>query len=344
VLVECLAFLAGAHSLAGHFPTMRRHAERALELAGQNGWTRSAGIVNAHLDLAWSAFLRAELALASTNIEQARAAVGGHVDGDVAVSLSAMELVLAAEHDDGTFDALRGLRSTMERFTHAPIAPAILAFAAPLVIRICFDLGEHGLARALATDLGGQVPDPGEAALLRAMLLHESGRHDAARGELGPVLDGHADCHVLTTDIRVRILAAELEGERGNSGRMHDLVCEGLQLAEPVEVIQPFLEAVRVRDHLETGRGRFGRLETFAGLVRAVASRQPLTRPSGPRLTPAEIAVLRELPSLLSLGEIATSRSLSLNTVKSHLRSIYRKLGVSSRREAVEAARRRNLL
>jgi LuxR family transcriptional regulator, maltose regulon positive regulatory protein len=101
---------------------------------------------------------------------------------------------------------------------------------------------------------------------------------------------------------------------------------------------------VRVRDHLEAGRGRFGRLETFAGLVRAAASRQPLTRASGPRLTPAEIVVLRELPSLLSLGEIATNRSLSLNTVKSHLRSIYHKLGVSSRREAVEAARRRNLL
>jgi LuxR family transcriptional regulator, maltose regulon positive regulatory protein len=258
--------------------------------------------------------------------------------------MSAIELFLAAEDSDGAFAALRDLRSTMERFAHAPIAPAILAFAAPLAVRICFELGEHGLARALATDLSGQLPDPGEPALLRAMLLHESGRHDAARGELEPVLKGHARCHVVTTDIRVHLLAAELEGDRGNASRMHELVCEAMQLAEPVEVIQPFLETVRVRDHLGTGEGRFGRLEAFAGLVRAAASRQPLAHLPGPRLTPGEIAVLRELPSLMSLREIAASRSLSLNTVKSHLRSIYRKLGVTGRREAVEAARRRDLL
>jgi LuxR family transcriptional regulator, maltose regulon positive regulatory protein len=35
---------------------------------------------------------------------------------------------------------------------------------------------------------------------------------------------------------------------------------------------------------------------------------------------------------------------VSVNTVKSHLRSIYRKLGVAGRREAVEAGRRRGLL
>jgi LuxR family transcriptional regulator, maltose regulon positive regulatory protein len=72
-------------------------------------------------------------------------------------------------------------------------------------------------------------------------------------------------------------------------------------------------------------------------------------RPSGAgheadRLTPGELAVLRELPSLLSLGEIAAARAVSINTVKTHVRSIYRKLGVEGRREAVEAGRRRGLL
>jgi LuxR family transcriptional regulator, maltose regulon positive regulatory protein len=61
-------------------------------------------------------------------------------------------------------------------------------------------------------------------------------------------------------------------------------------------------------------------------------------------LTPGELAVLRELPSLLSLREIADARAVSVNTVKTHLRSIYRKLAVEGRREAVEAGRHRGLL
>jgi LuxR family transcriptional regulator, maltose regulon positive regulatory protein len=48
--------------------------------------------------------------------------------------------------------------------------------------------------------------------------------------------------------------------------------------------------------------------------------------------------VLRLLPSLLSLGEIAADLTVSEDTVKSHVRSIYAKLGVSSRRLVVLAA------
>jgi LuxR family transcriptional regulator, maltose regulon positive regulatory protein len=54
--------------------------------------------------------------------------------------------------------------------------------------------------------------------------------------------------------------------------------------------------------------------------------------------------VLGLLPSLLSLDEIATDLTVSVNTVKSHVRSIYVKLGVSSRRMAVYSARERGLL
>jgi LuxR family transcriptional regulator, maltose regulon positive regulatory protein len=61
-------------------------------------------------------------------------------------------------------------------------------------------------------------------------------------------------------------------------------------------------------------------------------------------LTPWEINVLRDLPSLLTIRDIAASRSVSTNTVKTHLSAIYRKLGVNGRRDAVETARRRGLL
>jgi LuxR family maltose regulon positive regulatory protein len=57
-------------------------------------------------------------------------------------------------------------------------------------------------------------------------------------------------------------------------------------------------------------------------------------------LTNRERDVLRFLPSRLTLGEIADELYISVNTLKFHLKVIYRKLGVKSRAEAAEIARR----
>jgi LuxR family maltose regulon positive regulatory protein len=57
-------------------------------------------------------------------------------------------------------------------------------------------------------------------------------------------------------------------------------------------------------------------------------------------LTERERDVLRFLPSRLTLGEIASELYISLNTLKFHLKVIYRKLEVNSRAEAAEVARR----
>jgi LuxR family maltose regulon positive regulatory protein len=61
-------------------------------------------------------------------------------------------------------------------------------------------------------------------------------------------------------------------------------------------------------------------------------------------LTVREIELLRDLPSLLTTDEIAVQHMVSVNTVKTHLRSLYRKLEAPNRREAVAAARRLGLL
>jgi LuxR family transcriptional regulator, maltose regulon positive regulatory protein len=57
-------------------------------------------------------------------------------------------------------------------------------------------------------------------------------------------------------------------------------------------------------------------------------------------LTERERDVLRFLPSRLTIREIADELFVSVNTLKFHLKVIYRKLGVSSRAEAAELARR----
>jgi LuxR family maltose regulon positive regulatory protein len=61
-------------------------------------------------------------------------------------------------------------------------------------------------------------------------------------------------------------------------------------------------------------------------------------------LTERELAVLRLLPTRLSTREIGRELSVSVNTVRSHIQAIYRKLQVNSRAEAVTKARHLGLL
>ena len=62
-----------------------------------------------------------------------------------------------------------------------------------------------------------------------------------------------------------------------------------------------------------------------------------MSRPSA--LTIAELRILRFLPSHLSFREIATRLHVSANTVKTQAHAVYRKLGATSRSEAVARAR-----
>lgn len=75
---------------------------------------------------------------------------------------------------------------------------------------------------------------------------------------------------------------------------------------------------------------RFFGFETFLG--------------HGEALTAREVDVLRELAGGRSREEIARAQFISMNTLKAHLRSIYRKLGVGSRAAAVLEAERRGIV
>ena len=61
-------------------------------------------------------------------------------------------------------------------------------------------------------------------------------------------------------------------------------------------------------------------------------------------LSERELAVLRFLPTMLSNTDIAAEMFVSVNTVKTHLKHIYRKLDVTHRRRAVQRARELRLL
>jgi LuxR family maltose regulon positive regulatory protein len=83
------------------------------------------------------------------------------------------------------------------------------------------------------------------------------------------------------------------------------------------------------------------------GILRARLSR--VERRSTPRartdhITDAELSVLRLLRGRLSQREIAQELQLSRNTIKTHTRNIYRKLGVATRSEAVAWAREHDVV
>jgi LuxR family maltose regulon positive regulatory protein len=66
--------------------------------------------------------------------------------------------------------------------------------------------------------------------------------------------------------------------------------------------------------------------------------------PSAGPLSERELEVLQHLPTMLTAAEIAEGLGISVNTVKAHMRSIYRKLGAARRREAVVTARQLGLI
>lgn len=92
-----------------------------------------------------------------------------------------------------------------------------------------------------------------------------------------------------------------------------------------------------IEGYEDPGQLLLSKLDRIGRRLHPVSRRQP---EPGQELTGQEMEILRLLAGESTRPEIAGSLHVSVNTIKSHLRSIYRKLGVSSRAEVVEAARR----
>ena len=95
-------------------------------------------------------------------------------------------------------------------------------------------------------------------------------------------------------------------------------------------------------DGAEAQRARLEALRQQLGTGRA--TERPTGEGSRKGLTDRELMVLRTLPGPMSVAEIARELQLSSNTIKTHIRAIYRKLAVSTRPAAVTRARELGLL
>lgn len=113
-------------------------------------------------------------------------------------------------------------------------------------------------------------------------------------------------------------------------------------MAEPGGTIRPFLEYAEIlRPAFDTFCVHFGDLDDFAGHVRDLLA---ATEPPPALLTRSEQKVLQQLTSGDTTEAIAGDLFVSVNTVKTHLRGIYRKFGVNTRRDAIRVGRQYGLV
>jgi LuxR family transcriptional regulator, maltose regulon positive regulatory protein len=98
------------------------------------------------------------------------------------------------------------------------------------------------------------------------------------------------------------------------------------------------------RGELDHARDPGPMAERFAEVEKRVSGRAARLPADGDPLSERELAVLRLLATELSQREIGRELYLSVNTVKTHARNVFRKLGASSRDEAVARARERALI
>ena len=153
------------------------------------------------------------------------------------------------------------------------------------------------------------------------------------------------------------LLDAVLARRAGDERRAGRLLERVLDLAGRTGFRRVFTRAEpAVRDllaaHLDSGTAHWPRSATWYATPNSQPSTGRANRSGAGRperalaepLTERELTVLRYLQSILSNVEIAAELSLSVNTVKTHVRNIYRKLDATRRREAVRRARALHLL
>jgi LuxR family transcriptional regulator, maltose regulon positive regulatory protein len=256
----------------------------------------------------------------------------------------------------GMLHAGRGQhRSALDEFEAAEQAQSFLTGVHALAPRITgwlaatqARLGMTDEARATLKGFPAE-PDPrGAAGNARAVVLMAEKDPAAALEVLRDVRDTTRGVSGFTA-VEAHVLAGIAYLDLGDRHAAAAAAEAALAAAEPDRLIFPFAmaEAEDLLDALprhETAHGAL--LADIVDLLRGGSApstdRERLSEPE--HLSPSELRVLRFLPTNLTRPEIARELYVSINTVNTHIRNIYSKLGARDRSSAVQHARELRLL
>jgi LuxR family maltose regulon positive regulatory protein len=183
--------------------------------------------------------------------------------------------------------------------------------------------------------------------LVDASLRLAQGDPEAAIRAVAPVLDGALRPTTAIWLVHAFLIDAIARDALGDAGAAEAALERALGLAEPQGLLLPFLLqpapellARQARHRTKHAALLAAILDLLAGERRPAEAARPLREP----LSESETRILRFLPTNLSAPEIAAELYVSVNTVRTHMRHLYRKLGAHSRAQAVERARGLGLL
>ena len=294
--------------------------------------------------LAWVHLEHYELAEARSLLKQADAALGA--GPDKLVGALACLVAAGCALAEGSAAAARQNVARARSGWSVPAWPGRKLILAEARARVA--AGDIRAALAAAGQAGGD--DAAEAAVMLARAWAAAGDSARARQALEPVLAARGGVPELLR-LQARLVDAQLSYGRGDPAGGRRSLAAALRLAEREQLRLPFIlergwigPVLRHDPGLAAAHRRLltpapgaGRLPARPGLPGQVPV---LIEP----LTAREQEVLRRFSGMLNTAEVATEMYISVNTVKTHLKSIYRKLAATHRSEAIRRARQLNLI
>lgn len=349
VAIQCLTALGWIAGSVGDYRQMNELAGEADAEATRRGWEQTVAGATACVLLAYGALLRADPAECVKQAGRAgRLAVTGSPPGMQSLDLLVGVLIGAARFELGDWTGgLRRLREARLAVGDARLPAVEDALSAVLEHRAAVRFGLGEAAQEILGRARVSLPESGEIRLMRARAQLVLGRPVPAAKILRPVLDGAVPAVLPWSVAEAWLVETEIARQAGDQARTAAALTKALSVSRSVGVLFPLVTATpEIIDLMGTRLAEPGEpagLGDFAADV--LAARQALGAPQVPApLTKRERSVLRLLPTLRSLDEIAQDLTVSPNTVKTHVRSIYAKLGVKRRRDAVSVAVERGLL